>query len=256
MARRANVARENPRLFTEVSLALKNHALLSDGGLSSIAFLAWTDADPKAAISNLSRYQSHHRPRSAKGLSDETRQHSAKLIGDRGNIRNSFRSIVALGDVHSLGGGGSMTIPLAIRAEFDRRLAQGQSGVDARRMDRDVVNRNLALWRDMTMWTDGLVPVGAIDFPRWAAAAMNAAHKTAQRLSADASASAAPHAQHPSHPPALSVPKGAAPTRSDCWKTESTAHARALKSAAVKFESYATATAALRGEAEQERIAA
>jgi hypothetical protein len=33
-------------------------------------------------------------------------------------------------------------IPLAIRAEFERRRAQGQAGVDARRMDRDVVNRS------------------------------------------------------------------------------------------------------------------
>lgn len=137
-----------------------------------------------------------------------------------------------------------MSIALAIRAEFERRRAQGQAGVDARRMDRDVVNRNLALWRDMAMWTDGQVPVGKIDFSGWAAAAMTAAHKTAARLQ---------NAQQGSSPP-LSAP--AAQPDSGRWNTESIDHANALRAASIKFTSYATASAALRGVREQERIAA
>jgi hypothetical protein len=134
-----------------------------------------------------------------------------------------------------------MTIALAIRAEFDRRRQQGQAGVDARRMDRDVVNRNLALWRDMVMWTDGQVPIGKTDFSGWAAAAMTAAHKTAARL--DRAAGSSP-------------PLPAAQPDSQGWNTESIDHARTLRAASIKFASYATATAALRGLPELERIAA
>lgn len=127
-----------------------------------------------------------------------------------------------------------MTIPLAIRAEFERRRHQGQAGVNAGRMNRDVVNRNLAIWRDMVMWSDGDVPVGKIDFSGWAAAAMTAAHKTAARLNRAADARA----------------------RSDRWNTESIDHANALRAASIKFTSYATATAALHYVPEQESIAA
>jgi hypothetical protein len=127
-----------------------------------------------------------------------------------------------------------VTIPLAIRAEFLRRRAQGQAGVDARRMDRDIVNRNLAIWRDMVMWTDGQVPVGKIDFSGWAAAAMTAAHKTAARLQ---------NAQQGSTP---TSPTPAAQPDSTRWNTESIDHARTLRAASIKFTSYATATAALR----------
>jgi hypothetical protein len=74
-----------------------------------------------------------------------------------------------------------MTPSAAIRAEFERRRREGQAGVDRRTMDRDVVNRNLSLWRDILAWAEGEVPLGPIDHLAWARATRSAAYKAADR---------------------------------------------------------------------------
>ena len=140
-----------------------------------------------------------------------------------------------------------MTIALAIRAEFERRRRQGQVGVDAGRMNRDAVNRNLFIWRDMVMWAGGDVPVGTIDFSGWATAAMTAAHKTAARLQT---------AQQASKPLAPSAPRGAALACADGWNTETITHANTLRAAAIKLHSLSVVNAALRAQVQQEKIAA
>jgi hypothetical protein len=130
-------------------------------------------------------------------------------------------------------------ITAAIRAEFDRRLAEGQAGVDAHRMDRDAVNRNLAKWRDMLLWANGETPIGKIDFSGWADAAHSAARKCAARLERAAGG--------------LSIlPPPAAHT---VWNTNSIDHAHALRAAAIKLRALDTTNRALRAQTE-ERIAA
>lgn len=128
---------------------------------------------------------------------------------------------------------------LAIRAEFERRLADGQAGVDARRMDRDAVNRNLAIWRDMLRWATGDVPLGKIDHSGWATAAHTAARKCAARLERAAGGSS-------TLPP---------PAAQNIWNTHSIDHARALRAAAIELHSLDTTNRALRAFT-PERIAA
>ena len=125
-------------------------------------------------------------------------------------------------------------IQIAIRAEFERRRREGQAGVDAGRMNRDAVNRNLALWRDIVMWSQGQVPLGKIDFSGWAAAALTAAHKCAARLSA----------QQGQLPP--SSPAPAAQPDSEGWNTGAVEHARALRAASIKLHSLGQINIALR----------
>lgn len=134
-------------------------------------------------------------------------------------------------------------IAAAIRAEFNRRRREGQAAVDAGRMARDAANRNLALWRDMVMWSQGEVPAGLINFSGWAAAAMTAAHKCAARLSAR-------QGHHPR------TPDPAAQPDSDTWCTESVAHAHALRAASIRLDTLARLNADLRSQAEAERAAA
>lgn len=134
-------------------------------------------------------------------------------------------------------------IAAAIRAEFNRRRREGQVAVDAGRMARDTANRNLALWRDMVMWSQGQAPAGPVDFAGWAAAAITAAHKCAARLSAR-------QGHHPQ------TPDPAAQTDSDTWCTESIAHAHALRAASIRLDSLARLNADLRSRAEAERAAA
>lgn len=131
-------------------------------------------------------------------------------------------------------------ITRAICAEFDRRLAEGQAGVDARRMDRDVVNRNLAKWRDMALWAKGQTPIGKIDLSGWADAARTAAHKCAARLeraAGDLSSTPTPAAQP------------------DMWNSNSIAHAHALRAASIQLRALDTTNRALRANT-SERIAA
>jgi hypothetical protein len=130
-------------------------------------------------------------------------------------------------------------ITAAIRAEFDRRLAQGQAGVDARRMDRDAVNRNLAKWRDMLLWASGQTPIGKIDFSGWADAAHSAARKCAARLERAAGGSSTP-------PPPAAHP---------IWNANSIDHAHALRAAAIELRALDHTNRALRAPA-KERISA
>lgn len=130
-------------------------------------------------------------------------------------------------------------INFAICAEFERRVAEGQAGVDARRMDRDAVNRNLGKWRDMARWARGDVPFGKIDHSGWAEAALTAARKCAARLERAAGGNSS------------TLPPPAAQTH---WNVHDIAHARALRAAGIELHALASTNRAIR--AQQQRNAA
>lgn len=130
-------------------------------------------------------------------------------------------------------------ITAAIRAEFERRLADGQAGVDARRMDRDAVNHNLGKWRDMVRWATGDVPLGKIDHSGWATAAHAAARKCAARLERAAGGSS-------TLPP---------PAAQNIWNPHSIDHARALRAAAIELRAIDATNRALRANTEERKAA-
>ena len=126
-------------------------------------------------------------------------------------------------------------ITAAIHAEFNRRLVEGQAAVDARRLDRDAVNRTLAKWWDMMCWANGHTPVGRIDFSGWADAARVAARKCAARLERAAGVS---------HP----LPAPAAQPVSVSWDPHSIEHARALRTASIELHALAVVNRVLRAD--------
>ncbi len=128
-------------------------------------------------------------------------------------------------------------IKAAIHAEFNRRLSEGQAAVDARRMDRDAVNRNLAKWWDMMCWANGQTPVGRIDFSGWADAAHIAARKCVARLESAAGVS-------------RPLPAPAAQPAGLSWDPHSIEHAHALRTASIEMQALAAINRALRANNE------